>query len=455
MTTIDPKLIEKAESYFPRGVNYLAAGHPLQSLVYHDYCYASDVKQLYNILIEDVIPTCCITRMNLLRLKMDLLICTRICFENKHPDRGEGIEKKLIAFLSRHEVGFTGTFLGGIRDFLEDFFALESSGIGHTHHKIVLGLGIFVSMISGDMFYEDEKFIFELRELLMETYHACPVSEKKRFLSGIVPRNVGTEHIPNQTDWVLGWAYPDAYGETSRHHYDREFATNRPNMRQFICVEDPRKPFFVTDTAEISLDEVANELYPYLERAADVLPTVFYQIFCMTGLANEFVFTEHGFMSPTRSEEFGIPENCRNLPEDFLLKEKLDLVHVNEEQVNSLLRIIEDLAVPLQKRGESPPKDTPPDLPRKRKRSISPSPAPERKYPQYASPAAKSAYVKKPKVYTVSDKPAVLHEFRTEPQPQQDFRPTRGGPPLIKGGSPSGLVVGGLIIALLAFSANS
>ena len=86
MTTIDDDIIEDALQYFPRVVNYLRKGHPLQSLVYHDYCYRSDVKTMWESLLDEVIPTCCFTAMNLLRLKMDLLICTRICFEKKVPE---------------------------------------------------------------------------------------------------------------------------------------------------------------------------------------------------------------------------------------------------------------------------------------------------------------------------------------------------------------------------------
>ena len=119
--------------------------------------------------------------------------------------------------------------------------------------------------------------------------------QKKNFKNGDVPRNVGTDIEPHKTHWKLGWNERDGRGDISRHHYDREFATNRPNMKQFLCIEDPRNPFFPMEAAKVSLEEIADEIYPFLERTSDALPSAFHKSFCMTGLANRLVFTVEGF----------------------------------------------------------------------------------------------------------------------------------------------------------------
>ena len=316
MTTTDLPAAESGLEYIPGVVNYLALGHPVQSLVYHDYCYASlKPKMMYEVLTEDVIPTCCFTAANLLRFKMDLLICTRICFENKHAERGVNIEERLIDLLSQTGVEFEGGFLEGIERFLIDYYQIERELIkDNPDKKIVLGL----SNVHTD------NFIAVLLELLRACYDACPKAEKERFMGQeVVTRSVTGEHDPNVTDWRLGWNEPH-----SDHFYDQNFVTTRPNMKHFLWVVDPKQPLFQLEPAKISLDEVEEELHAYLDRSAEALPADFFKTFCLTGLANQEVFSTDGFKSgPER--HYGFPDNCASLPDDFLTDNKPDLTEVN------------------------------------------------------------------------------------------------------------------------------
>jgi len=388
MTTIDDDIIKNALQYFPRVVNYLRKGHPLQSLVYHDYCDRSSVKSMYESLLDEVIPTCCFTAMNLLRLKMDLLICTRICFENKEEDRCRpDTEDRLIKFLARDGLWEGQSFEDGIQDFLEAFFKTEKSKMKDPNEKIVLGLGNEL----------EDRFIFEIREFLMELYKACDDKIQKDLIVENVPRSITGTHDPKQTDWVCGWNE-----RNSRLHYDPEFVTHRPNMSQFVCVTAPQPlycpGFDNLEAADIDdVEKLKVDLNDYLERGTEVVPARFYKTFCFTGISNESVFTESGLKS-SRTEEYGIVENSRDLPHI----DNIDLLMINGEQVDLLMTILEDLLVPLEKRNLSPDPNTPPDPPRK-KRKRSPSPVPEKRQPKFYGPSAT---------------PAVI----------EDFRPTRRDP---------------------------
>ena len=388
MTTIDDDIIEDALQYFPRVVNYLRKGHPLQSLVYHDYCYRSDVKTMWESLLDEVIPTCCFTAMNLLRLKMDLLICTRICFEKKVPERCRpDTEDRLMKFLARDGLWEGQSFEDGIQDFLEAFFKTEKSKMKDPNEKIVLGLGNEL----------EDRFIFEIREFLMELYEACRKEIQTDLIVKNVLRSISGEPNPKETDWVTGWNEIK-----SDHHYDTEFVTNRPNMRQFVCVTAPQPlycpGFDNLEAADIDdVEKLKVDLNDYLERGTEVVPARFYKTFCFTGISKESVFTESGLKS-SRTEEYGIAENCRGLPHI----DSIDLLLVNGEQVDLLMTILEDLLVPLEKRNPSPDPNTPHD-PARKKRKRSPSPVPKKRQPKFYGPSAK---------------PAVL----------QDFRPTRRDP---------------------------
>jgi len=158
-----------------------------------------------------------------------------------------------------------------------------------------------------------------------------------------------------------------------------------------LFVVDPVRPLFEMEAAQVSLDEVADDLYPYLLKVAEALPANFHKTFCLTGLSNSAVFTARGFKLG-RTLEFGIPENCASLPDDFLTTNKPDLVDVNGEQVDVLMGIVRGLVVPLV---PGRPADVPPAAP--------------------VAPAAPGG------VYTGKEK---LEEFR----PAKQFLPTPQGP---------------------------
>jgi len=411
MTTTDRELMVDGAQYFPSVVNYLAKEHPVQSLVYLDYCNAMQgVKMEYEALTQDVIPACCFTAMNLLRFKMDLLICTRICFENKHPDAGRDIEERLLQFLVSKTGINISNFMEGIRGFLEEYFKTEFAKIeSNLSAKIVLGLG---------KPYED-RFIAELLELLRACYDAVPV--KKRtvagydvFQSGTVPRNVGDEHIPHQTDWRVGWDDSD-----SRISYDKDFETNRPNMKHFLWVANPKTALYELEPAQVSLDAVDDELHAYLERRTEVLPANFYKSFCLTGLANEVVFTEDGFKRGLR-KDYGFRENIEEMPAGFLAENMPDLTEVNGGEVDTLMRIVGGLATPLQQRR-----------------------SPEREAPPPAKPAVKKAASK---VYSGQGK---IEEYRAE-----EHVPTPGGPVTKKTADNSWVWGVGLLIGLSVLIAS-
>ena len=395
MTTTDLPAAESGLEYIPGVVNYLALGHPVQSLVYQDYCYASlKPKMMFEVLTQDVIPTCCFTAENLLRFKMDLLICTRICFENKLPNRGGNIEERLINLLRETGAEIEGGFLEGIERCLIDYYQIERELIkDNPDKKIVLGLGNV----------HTDNFIAVLLELLRACYDACDKPERERFMGKeVILRNVTGEHDPNVTDWRLGWNEPH-----SDHFYDQNFVTTRPNMKHFLWVVDPKRPLFQLEAAEISLDDVEEELYAYLDRSAEALPTNFYKTFCLTGLANSEVFTVEGFESgPDR--QYGIRDNCARLS-NYFLKEK-NLTEVNGPQVRELMKIVA--------------------------RSIEPrrGPSPEAVREEAPAPAVKKPA---PKVYTGEGK---IEEFRTEEQV-----PVRRKPPTAKKADNNYVWIGALL----------
>ena len=234
MTTIDPKTFKYGENAFPRIVNFLAAGHPLPSLVYHDYCYNTQEKPRYDGLIEDVIPCCCFTAINLLRLKMDLIISTKIAFQ-KAIRRKEHLEKQIISFLSSTGIPLEGTQQSDWYPFLKEFFRLERQAMEDENEKFVLGLGLK---------QYDGSFIEAIRGLLYDCYHACEDKEKINLRTGVLTRFIGSKRSRDETEWFCGF-----------EDDDEDFLMKRPNIHQFMCTA-PKLPLFTFLINESNLNYI-------------------------------------------------------------------------------------------------------------------------------------------------------------------------------------------------------
>ena len=372
MTTIDAKTLEYGEKAFPRIVNFLTSNHPLPSLVYHDYCYNTQEKNRYEGLLEDVLQCCCFTAINLLRLKMDLIISTRIAFDKAKLRRVE-LRKQIISFLSNTGVKLNGTDQSHWFPFLKEFFKVEREKIKNPEERFVLGVNLKKY---------DGTFIEGIRGLLFECYHACELPEKNFLREGDFKRFIGGKRSKNETEWFCGF-----------DDDEEDFFMKRPNIRQFICTVPKTALFQFDDPANVDIEKFGLETTNYLDRIKEELPSLFHKTFCLTGVRNDLMFTFEG-LKQGRTLEYGIPENCRNLGiEEQNFDKKVDLMTVNEIRVHEFLQFVLRESEPLQVRGPSPEKN-----PTKEK-------TPE-----------------KPKMYLPSEKPAVL----------QEFRPTRRVPKVIQ-----------------------